>query len=112
MEGTLLAERTGTYDLVYPEAGAAVQDADQLVEVAERLLSELLPLLPQPPAGLGISCAMHGVLLLDADGKPTGPILTWGDVRAQAVMDQFFTAPAYPPTDPYGNAGAPHVAPG
>lgn len=87
--GTLIAERTGTYDLSHPEQGAAVQDADQLVEVAERLLIDLLPTLPHPPAGMGISCAMHGVLLLDANGQPTGPIVTWADVRAQAVMDQF-----------------------
>ncbi len=88
-DGTLLDECTGTYALRYPEAGAAVQDVNELVAVAERLLTELLPRLGCPAAGLGISCAMHGVLLLDRSGRPIGPIVTWADVRAQSVMERF-----------------------
>lgn len=87
--GKLVEERSGDYELAHPEAGAAVQDVDAIVGVAERILGELLRALPAAPAGLGISCPMHGVLLLDADKRPTGPVITWADVRAQAVMDRF-----------------------
>ena len=88
-DGKLLDECSGTYALRHPEPGAAVQHAGELTAVAERLLSELLPRLDRPAAGLGISCAMHGVLLLDRNGEPIGPIVTWADVRAQTVMDRF-----------------------
>lgn len=87
--GKLVAERSGGYPLLHPEPGAAVQDVAQIVEVAEGLLRDLVAELPRRPAGLGISCPMHGVLLLDGKGRPTGPILTWADVRPQAVMDRF-----------------------
>ena len=87
--GTLVAERSGAYELRYPSPGAAVQDAPEIVAVAERILREILAELPEAPAGLGISAAMHGLLLLNREGEPLGPILTWADVRAQAVMDDF-----------------------
>ncbi len=85
----MVEERSGGYELYYPDEGAAVQDVDEIIAVAEKLLRELMAVLPQRPAGIGISCPMHGVLLLDASGAPTGPIMTWADIRSQAVMDQF-----------------------
>ena len=88
-DGRLVAERSGGYELLHPEPGAAVQDVDGIIAVAERILADLLRDLPGPAAGLGISCPMHGVLLLDADRRPTGPVITWADTRAQAVMADF-----------------------
>jgi len=88
-EGKMVAERSGSYPLLHPEPGAAVQDAEGIATVAEQLLKDLITDLPYPATGMGISCPMHGVLLLDADGKPTGPVITWADVRPQAVMDEF-----------------------
>ena len=90
-EGTLMEERSGAYPLHHPEPGAAVQHVGEIVAVAERLIQELMTALPEPPRGLSISCPMHGVLLLDGEGEPLGPIITWADVRAQAVMDDFDT---------------------
>ncbi|WP_420461087.1 gluconokinase [Neolewinella sp.] len=88
-DGTLVKERSGAYPLHHPEPGAAVQHVDEIVTVAERLILELVAALPAPPRGMSISCPMHGVLLLDAKGQALGPILTWADVRAQAVMNDF-----------------------
>ncbi len=88
-DGCLLAERSGDYELLRPEEGAAVQDVDTIIAVAEKILSELLRELTVAPSGLGISCPMHGVLLLDGGHRPTGPVITWADVRAQAVMEDF-----------------------
>jgi gluconokinase len=87
--GRLIAERRGDYELYHPEPGAAVQHVMEIVAVAERILRELIAELPETPVGLGISCPMHGLLLLDGSGEPTGPILTWADVRPQAVMSRF-----------------------
>ena len=90
-DGRMVAERRGDYHLYHPEEGAAVQRVEEMVGVAEQILADLCADLPEPPRGLGISCPMHGVLLLDEAGEPTGPIITWADVRAQQVMDQFST---------------------
>ncbi len=35
-----------------------------------------------PPASIGISSAMHSIVLVDADGKPITPLITWADGRA------------------------------
>ncbi|MBB4078605.1 gluconokinase [Lewinella aquimaris] len=88
-EGVLVAECSGDYPLLHPEPGAAVQDVRAIVDVAESLLTGIMTELPHPPAGLGISCPMHGVLLLNQSGEPTGPVVTWADVRPQQVMDEF-----------------------
>ena len=88
-EGKLIEERTGHYPLHHPAPGAAVQDVMDIVSEAERILAELLAALPYPPAGLSISCPMHGVLLLDEAGGTLGPIITWADVRPQAIMEDF-----------------------
>ena len=88
-DGALVAERSGHYPLHHPESGAAVQHVEEITAVAERIVRELVADLPERPAGMSISCPMHGVLLLDGNGKPQGPIITWADVRPQAVMDRF-----------------------
>ncbi|CAH0999609.1 Xylulose kinase [Neolewinella maritima] len=87
--GDLIQERTGAYPLHHPEAGAAVQEVADIVAVAEGLIGQLIAELPRRPLGMSISCPMHGVLLLDAAGNPLGPILTWADVRAETVMQDF-----------------------
>ena len=87
--GQLVAERRGEYKLYYPEDGAAVQYVEEILGVAEHILAELTSALPEPAAGMAISCPMHGILLLDGAGEPTGPIITWADVRSQSVMHRF-----------------------
>lgn len=66
-----------------------MQDIDEIVNQAAQQLKALVADLEVAPAGIGISCPMHGLLLLDADRKPLGPVMTWADVRPQAVMNDF-----------------------
>ncbi len=87
--GTMVAECVVAYELCYPEEGAAVQDAGEILEAAERALRQVIGEIDPAPAAIGISCAMHGVLLLDEDFEPLGPVITYADVRAQAVMEDF-----------------------
>ncbi len=37
--------------------------------------------------GIGITCQMHGVLLIDIDKKPITPLITWQDSRCKRKME-------------------------
>ena len=90
--GNMVEECAVAYELLHPAAGAAVQDAAEILAAAEQALTNLLAALDRPAGPIGISCAMHGLLLLDEDFQPLGPVITYADVRAQTVMDDFSPA--------------------
>lgn len=67
-------------------AGAATLDADALVDGVTRCLDGTLRKLGRRKAEIavvGLSVFWHGLLGLDARGKPTTPLFTWADLRAR-----------------------------
>lgn len=88
-DGEMVAKSDRGYGLTSTDDGAAVQSAPDILAAAEAALTELLAQLDAPPAAIGLSCAMHGVLLLDEDFGPLAPVMTYADVRGQAVMADF-----------------------
>ncbi|MEO0731281.1 MAG: FGGY family carbohydrate kinase [Bacteroidota bacterium] len=88
-DGTLLGMEEREYPLLHPEPGAAVQNPDELLRAAEDALATLLRETDGICKGVGLSCPMHSLLLLDADKQPISQLYTWADVRPQAVLDQF-----------------------
>jgi gluconokinase len=63
------------YRLEQPE----VQDPDAVMEAVRAALAECAP---DEVAGIAVGAAMHGLIGLDADGRPLTPLLTWADARA------------------------------
>lgn len=53
--------------------------------------------------GIGISCHMHSLLLVDRDGKPLTNLVTWADTRANAEAD--FIARNHNVSDLYNRTG-------
>ncbi|MEM1359743.1 MAG: gluconokinase, partial [Bacteroidota bacterium] len=88
-DGKMLGESSREYPLLHPAAGAAVQEPQVLVSAAEESLVELIKQLDEKPAGIGLSCPMHGLILYNEHWRPVTPIITWADVRAQSVMEEF-----------------------
>lgn len=69
-----------------PEPGAAVEDPEALYEaVGGAVRDAVADLDPARVAAVSFSSAMHGLLALDAQGDPVGPVLTWADSRASDV---------------------------
>lgn len=69
-----------------PRPGWAEQDPDQIVAAAIDALAEIAASARtggDAVAGISVSCPMHGLLALDADGRPLTPLLTWADTRAR-----------------------------
>jgi len=87
--GGMLAKCERAYPLLHPEPGAAVQDPQELLRAAEESLMELIKTTKGIPGGIGLSCPMHGLLLLDKEYQSLNILITWADVRPQAAMAQF-----------------------
>jgi len=87
-DGTVPARAKRGYPLDLSTPGRAEQDANALTEAAFDALRETVAALAERaifPVALGFSCAMHGLVALDAADEPLGPLLTWMDRRAAAV---------------------------
>jgi gluconokinase len=72
------------YEARHGRDGAVELDADELVAACEAVLAEA----GEGHDGLGISCFMHSLLLLDAGDRPLTPVLLWQDRRAAAQAEE------------------------
>ncbi|TFV53889.1 carbohydrate kinase [Geodermatophilus sp. DF01-2] len=73
------------YPLLVPGPGRAELDAARLQQAAVEALTEVAALARERGdrvVGIGLSAAMHGLVPMDADGTPLGPVVTWADARA------------------------------
>jgi len=91
-EGKMIGLAERDYELLHPEPGAAVQEAEAVFAAAEEALAELVKTTDGTPQSIGLSCPMHSLLLLDAEDRPLSPVITWADLRAQTVMADFTRA--------------------
>lgn len=85
--GALIASRTLPNDSALPACGEGLheQDAERIAGTILRTTGELLS---QYPAirSIGLTGQMHGVLLVDGDGRAVSPLYTWQDERANRAM--------------------------
>ena len=61
--------------------GLSEQDPGKLLESARSVVAGLPAAARHAVAGVGLAGQMHGVLLLDRQGNPVGPLVTWQDAR-------------------------------
>lgn len=80
-DGTVLARASRSYPVATPQPGSAEQDPELWWEAAQAVLAEL----DAPTAdGIGLSGQMHGLVALDAGGRPLRPAILWNDARTGA----------------------------
>ena len=94
----LLDEKTGvagveseTYQVSIPRMGYAEQDPDVWWEAVLCCLSRLREKYGQcysEVAGIGFSGQMHGLVMVDADGRPIRPAILWLDQRSTEECDE------------------------
>jgi gluconokinase len=94
-DGRVLASASRAYTLLHPQPGYAEQDPDVLLQAALACLAEVLVPIRERALirGISVSTAMHGIMALDAGGKPLTPILTWADTRSIAEAEALRDAP-------------------
>lgn len=78
-----------------PRAGWAEQDPESWWEAAKAATGRLFESSDRKPSdvnGIGISYQMHGLVIVDATGKPLRPSIIWCDSRAVDVGERAFEA--------------------
>ncbi len=75
-----------TYSLLTPKPGYVEQDAVEILNAIFDGLEEAIPKAIElgEIRGIGLSSAMHSLLLLDRDDQPLSPAITWADKRSES----------------------------
>ena len=90
LKGAVLDPETGTLDHVVRTEGPPLESEAPLARTIDpvrlsssviELVDRLADLIDGDPEGVLISGQMHGVVLVDGDGSPRGPVHTWQDNR-------------------------------
>ncbi len=87
-DGGVLTVASQGYPLLVPEPGHAELDPEAVRAAVRSVVVEVLGRAAREGArvsGVCLSAAMHGLVAMDADGTPRGPLLTWADGRAAEV---------------------------
>lgn len=89
--GKLIEQHAVGYPLDAPTPGAAVQDPNlifQAVIATVKQIVERTKVKRSDILGLSFSAAMHSLILVDREGKPLTPSLTWADNRSAKWADK------------------------
>src|SRR4051794_13469594 len=95
-DASVRAAATVGYPLLVPAPGRAELDARRLGQAAVEALATVSQRAQEHGdrvTGVCLSAAMHGLVPLDADGSPRGPLLTWADGRAGAQARELTEGP-------------------
>jgi erythritol kinase len=85
--GTPLARAARPTVLDRAGEGRYEQDTDQVVASVEAVLAELRATVDGPIAAVGVTAQGDGLWLVDAEGRPVRPAISWLDARATPVLD-------------------------
>jgi gluconokinase len=95
LDGTVRAMISVGYPLLVPGPGRAELDPHRLREAAVQALCEVAAEVRERGdhvVAICLSAAMHGLVPLDDDGLPLGPLVTWADGRAAAQSTELAAA--------------------
>jgi gluconokinase len=84
-DGRTFGAADAGYPLLEPDHGHAEQDPERVLGAALDVLGEAAAAARAggaEVAGVAISTAMHGLVGVDAGGRPLTPVITWADTRA------------------------------
>ncbi|MDD3334030.1 MAG: xylulokinase [Eubacteriales bacterium] len=90
-DGSVVSSATAEYPMVQPQNGWAEQDPDDWWDAAVSTLNRVLTqsgVNPSEIAGIGISGQMHGLVMLDKDGRPLRSSIIWCDQRTAAECEE------------------------
>lgn len=83
--GTVRAAHAAGYPLYTPGPGRAEQDPDAIFEAVTACIEHVVKgggFAPDDIAGVTFSSASHSLIVLDGEGRPLSPSVTWADQRS------------------------------
>jgi gluconokinase len=95
LDGELRALASVHYPLSVPGPGRAELDPDRLREAALEALVDVAGQCRERGdrvIGVSLSSFLHGLVPMDSDGRPLGPLVTWADGRAAAQSERLAAA--------------------
>lgn len=63
------------------------QDPESIWDAFVKTIQDVIAQLPVPPSAICFSSCMHSLLLVDENGKPLTPVITWADRRSAAIAE-------------------------
>lgn len=81
-DGAVVAKAAAPYDTAAGDQGVREQDPEAWSGALARVLAQL-PLSAASPAAVGLCGQTPTLVLVDADGRPVRPAMTWQDTRAR-----------------------------
>jgi xylulokinase len=91
--GRVLGLASREYPVNTPRPGWAEQDPEVWVSAALESVRQAVSearVAAEDVAGIGLSGQMHGVICLDASGKPLRPAIIWADQRSAAQVARVY----------------------
>jgi erythritol kinase (D-erythritol 1-phosphate-forming) len=89
--GRPIAEASRPTRLVRPSTGRFEHDTDEIVASVNEVIAELAATVGTNPGVLAITAQGDGLWLLDPDGTPTRPAISWLDARSSTILDRWTT---------------------
>ncbi len=86
-DGRILAQADASYSLSTPRPGWAEQDPEDWWQATREVLHRLRAG-REPPAGIGLSGQMHGLVALGARDEVLRPAILWNDGRTAAECEE------------------------
>jgi gluconokinase len=90
--GANVASAGAAYALHTPRPEWVEQDANEVYRTTMKALHGVLAdvrLRGDDVLAIGFSVAMHGMLPVDVNGEPLGPLLTWMDRRSASIAERW-----------------------
>lgn len=90
-EGRIITVAVSPHTLSTPKPLWSEQDPEEWWSATSKSIQEVLKqsgVDPKSITGIGLTGQMHGLVLLDADGKVLRPAILWNDQRTQAQCDE------------------------
>jgi gluconokinase len=95
IDGRLRAQTSVHYPLSVPAPGRAELDPRHLVDAAVKALTDITAACREQGdrvIAVSLSAFLHGLVPMDAGGKPLGPLITWADGRAGDQCDEIIAS--------------------
>ncbi len=94
LAGQVLAQARADYSVQRPHKGWAETDPELWWSAILDATTQVRAASNAPPAAIGLSGQMHGVVLCGADGTPIRPAMLWSDSRAEPQLARYRLLPA------------------
>ncbi len=86
LQGKPFADQQETYLYSSPKPGYHEQDPEQIWAAFKETVKGIIKKAGQP-AAIGLSSAMHSVIMVDQNCNALAPMITWADNRAYAIAN-------------------------